>query len=177
MDGEIEIVLVLDGQWRADGILAAQHIRGKDALKIGSTVAGNRPSLGVVRQGDLSRLVHQTILVTIVLVGNDIAEADTVVEHAEDNLHLSDVPLLFLEGHRQLIVVVAHQFLFAPHLKPCFVILGETLARHLHVRAQHSFVELEAEMRRGDDFLSVATNDIIRLVGFHTHTYRDTTVG
>ena len=111
------------------------------------------------------------------LAGDDITEADAVVEHTEDDLHLSDVSLLLLEGHRQFVVVVAHQFLLAPHLRPRLVFLGETLARHLHVGTQHSLVELEAEMRRGDDFLSVATNYIIWLVVSDAHAYGDGTIG
>ena len=176
MDSEIQILLIFDGQWGTDSILPTQQVTSIEPLKVRSTIGRNRPSLGVVRQGYLGQLLLNTILITF-LMWQDITEANTIVEHAELDVHLLFLPYTFLKRDSQLIIMIAHGVFLTPHLLPRLILRGGLLASHPGLITQHATIELETEMRGGDDHLHTAADRIIGLVVFHADRDRDNAIG
>ena len=176
MDGEIQILLIFDGQWGTDSILPTQQVTSIEPLKVRSTIGRNRPSLGVVRQGYLGQLVLNTILITFTMRQN-IAEANTVVEHTELDIHLLSLSYSLLKRDSQLIIMIAHGVFLTPHLLPRLILRGGLLASHPDVITQQTTIELEPKMRGGNDHCLSATDRIIGFVVLHADRDRDDSIG
>ena len=176
MDGEIKILLIFDGKRCANGILLAQQVRGEDTLKVFSTVGGNRPSLGIVCQGYLGQFILNTILITF-LMWQNIAEANTVVEHTELDIHLLSLSYSLLKRDSQFVIMIAHGVFLTPHLLPRLILRSSLLASHPDVIAQQATIKQETEMRGGNNHRHTATNGIIGLVVFHADTDLDGAIG
>ncbi len=90
-----------------------------------------------------------------------VAEADSVVIHAEHDGHPPLVPILLAEADRQLVVAVADRAILAPRLLPSFVdascrLFGQgKIAQHLG-----RVGEQEAEPAFRDDRLPLAADRI-----------------
>ena len=83
-------------------------------------VAGNPPGGVVAREGKLGQLVGYDEVGEFFLLGELIAEAESVVEKTEADVHEPIVLRLF-ETHEQFVVVVANAALLAQHGLPSLV--------------------------------------------------------
>ena len=83
-------------------------------------VAGNPPSGVIARHGKFGQLVGHDEVGEFFLLGELIAETESVVEEAEADVHETIVLRLF-ETHEQFVVVVANATLLAQHGLPSLV--------------------------------------------------------
>ena len=119
MNGQEQVFFIFYGQRGAYRIFPAQQISGIDTLEIRCVVRPNRPSLGIVCQGNLGQLVLNTILFTLILTWQVISETETIVEHTEHHLH--EATCLFTIVDRQFVVMVTGCPILTPGLSPCLV--------------------------------------------------------
>jgi hypothetical protein len=117
----------------------------------------------VAGEAELRQLVHDVERVEIRLGRDLVAEADPVVEGAEDDVHPARQWGRLLERDAQLVVVVAHVLPLAPDLSPRLVRgpLGER--DHAEVARQRGEVlEHEAEARALDHRRGEAVHGVRR---------------
>ena len=77
----------------------------------------------------------------------NITEANTIVEHAELDVHLLFLPYTFLKRDSQLIIMIAHGVFLTPHLLPRLILRSSLLASHPDAIAQQATIKQETEMR------------------------------
>ena len=121
MNSEIQIFLIFDGQRSAHRIFLAQQVGGIDTLEVFCMIRGNRPSLGIMSQIHLGKLVHHTEFSFLIYMWKNIAETKSVVKHAEHDPHRALVARFLLEVNSQFVVIVADSFVLTPHLVPCLI--------------------------------------------------------
>ena len=175
--GQHQRVLVFDGQWSAHRVLAAQQVGLVDALEVFGAVAGYRPCLGIVCQGDLGQFVHDLVFCSRLCSRQDVAEAYAVVKHAEHHRHHPFLSRALLEVHGQFVVAVHHGLVLAPKLRPRLVGRGSLAALHLDAFAQLSVVEHEAKVRRKHEVLRTIGHLVVGFLGGHPDGDLDCSVG
>ena len=117
-------------------------------------LGADEPRRRVARDRELGQLVDDLEGAQSVLLGPLVAEADRVVEHADDEVH---PPPVVVQPEPQFVVVVADRLGLAPRLRPRLV---DLLAGGLHQRgggAQRvAIAQHYAQARRAEDRLPVA---------------------
>ena len=146
VEGQQQRILIFDGQGCAHRVLAAQQVGLVDALEVFGAVAGYRPCLGIVCQGDLGQFVHDLVFCSRLCSRQDVAEAYAVVKHAEHHRHHPFLSRALLEVHGQFVVAVHHGLVLAPKLRPRLVGRGSLAALHLDTFAQQSAIERKAKV-------------------------------
>ena len=175
MDGQKQVFFIFYGQRGTYRIFLAQQIGGIDTLEIRSVVRLNRPSLGIVCQGNLGQFVLNTILFTLILTWQVISETETIVEHTEHHLHQAACMLPIVDC--QFVIMVTGCLILAPGLSPCLVLRRTADLTHGHVGTQFLMIKTKTKMRGSDECTSLIVDCVERTMILHTDGHHHGSVG
>ena len=163
------------GRGGLDGLLHPSAYAGEFRLLVfellGVVVAGHPPGGVVARHGKFRQLVGHDKVGEFFLIGELIAETESVVEEAEADVHEAIVLRLF-ETHEQFVVVIANAALLAQHGSPRLVEAVVFVAQELEAAVAIGFLlgvlvlgHLGLHLREGVLLAAVALEFVAKMGG------------